>query len=76
MKIYASQEYVQEKLIDKIPVPATAEVGQVLVVKTVDANGKPSEWECVDPFVLTDETTGIKYKLSVIDSKVTLTEVT
>lgn len=31
-----------------IPSPATAQVGQTIVVKSVDANGKPTEWECVD----------------------------
>ena len=31
-----------------IPSPATAQVGQTIVVKTVDANGKPTDWECVD----------------------------
>ena len=31
-----------------IPVPATAEVGQVVAVKAVDENGKPTEWEAVD----------------------------
>lgn len=28
--------------------PSTATVGQTLVVKAVDENGKPTEWECVD----------------------------
>ncbi len=31
-----------------IPVPATAKVGQTVVVKAVDANGKPTEWEAAD----------------------------
>lgn len=31
-----------------IPVPETAEVGQTIVVKAVDENGKPTEWECAD----------------------------
>jgi hypothetical protein len=31
-----------------IPVPATASVGQTIVVKSVDENGKPTEWEAVD----------------------------
>lgn len=30
--------------IGAIPVPATAEVGQTVVVKAVDENGKPTEW--------------------------------
>lgn len=33
---------------DYIPVPSTAEVGQIIVVKAVDENGKPTEWEAVD----------------------------
>lgn len=33
---------------DYIPIPASAEVGQTIVVKTVDENGKPTEWEAVD----------------------------
>lgn len=33
---------------DYIPVPSTAEVGQTIVVKAVDKNGKPTEWEAVD----------------------------
>ena len=32
---------------DYIPAPATAEVGQVIAVKAVDENGKPTEWEAV-----------------------------
>lgn len=31
-----------------IPAPATAEVGQTIVVKAVDEDGKPTEWECAD----------------------------
>jgi hypothetical protein len=31
-----------------IPVPETAEVGQTIVVKAVDENGKPTEWEAAD----------------------------
>lgn len=33
---------------DYIPIPATAEVGQTIVVKAVDENGKPTEWEAAD----------------------------
>lgn len=33
---------------DYIPVPSTAEVGQTIVVKAVDENGKPTEWEAAD----------------------------
>ena len=31
-----------------IPAPETAEVGQTIVVKTVDADGRPTEWEAAD----------------------------
>ena len=34
--------------IEYIPAPATAEVGQTIVVKAVDENGKPTEWEAAD----------------------------
>lgn len=34
--------------IGAIPVPATASVGQVIAVKAVDADGRPTEWEAVD----------------------------
>ena len=35
-------------LSNYIPRPFTAEVGQTIVVKSVDANGKPAAWECAD----------------------------
>ncbi|MCI7325239.1 hypothetical protein MR657_07470 [bacterium] len=34
--------------VDYITIPASAEVGQTIVVKAVDENGKPTEWEAVD----------------------------
>lgn len=33
---------------DYIPIPASAKVGQTIVVKAVDEDGKPTEWEAVD----------------------------
>ena len=33
---------------DAVKVTATAQVGQTLIVKAIDENGKPIEWECVD----------------------------
>lgn len=33
---------------DSIPAPSTASIGQTIVVKAVDENGKPTEWESVD----------------------------
>jgi hypothetical protein len=74
-KIYASQDYVSEALKDKISVPISVTVGQTIVVKSVDENGKPTEWEAVDQFVLTDEDTGAKYKLSVSNGKLEMAEV-
>lgn len=41
-------ESVQQEISGKIDAPQTAEVGQVLAVKAVDASGKPTEWEVVD----------------------------
>lgn len=35
-------------LADRIAPPATAQVGQTIVVKTVDADGRPTEWETAD----------------------------
>ena len=32
---------------DYIPSPAAASIGQTIVVKSVDENGKPTEWEAV-----------------------------
>ena len=34
--------------VEYIAPPTTAEVGQILSVKSVDENGKPTEWEVVD----------------------------
>lgn len=33
---------------EAIPIPQTASVGQVLAVKAVDKNGKPTKWEAAD----------------------------
>jgi hypothetical protein len=40
-----AKKFTKLTLGDVIPTPATAEVGQTIVVKTVDENGKPTEWE-------------------------------
>lgn len=34
--------------VGAIPAPATAQVGQTIVVKEVDEDGKPVSWECAD----------------------------
>ena len=44
---------VQNKIItaalaEKITAPATASVGQIIKVKSVDSTGKPTEWEAAD----------------------------
>lgn len=36
------------RVSDSIPTPLTAQVGQTIVVKAVDENGKPTEWECIN----------------------------
>lgn len=42
------EEFAAKLAEDHIPVPATAEVGQTIVVKAVDESGKPTEWETAD----------------------------
>lgn len=39
---------IDELLEKRVLSPESAAVGQVIVVKSVDENGKPIEWECVD----------------------------
>lgn len=48
-----SEKPVQNKVVtaalaEKITAPATAAVGQIIKVKSVDTSGKPTEWEAVD----------------------------
>lgn len=47
-KKLSTEEYVNSEIADCIKAPATAEVGQTIVVKAVDENGKPTEWEAAD----------------------------
>lgn len=48
-KRIASEDYVNSAIANEaIKSPLTAAVGQTIVVKAVDENGKPIEWECVD----------------------------
>ena len=56
--------------IGAIPAPTTASIGQAVVVKAVDENGKPTEWEAVDPMVVSSSTSGStkKFKITVDDS--------
>ena len=44
----ADAKAVGDALDTKIPIPQTATVGQVISVKAVDDEGKPTEWEPVD----------------------------
>ena len=48
MALMISWEQVQELVADKITAPATAKVGQTIVVKAVDDTGRPTEWEAAD----------------------------
>lgn len=60
------------KSSDVIPIPSTAQVGQTIVIKSIDENGKPKEWESIDPWIITSSTEGSakKFKLTIDDSGV------
>lgn len=73
--------YVEYKIFKEFVTPkvATAQVGQTIVVKSVDENGKPTEWETVDPWVMISSTEGSskKFKLTIDDNgSITITEIT
>lgn len=70
----AAQGVVLKGLIDAIPVPNSAEIGQYFCVSSVDENGKITSVEAVDPWVLSDEVTGTKYRLSIVNGKLTMAE--
>ena len=53
----ADQEEVTRLSGEKIDKPASGVVGQVLAVKTVDENGRPTEWETADVSTLSGTTT-------------------
>lgn len=59
--------------VGAIPAPTDVKVGQYFKVSSV-ANGKITGIEAVDPWILSDEVTGTKYKLSVVKGKLTMTE--
>ena len=66
-------------LPDAVITPTTAQVGQTIVVKTVDETGKPTEWEAVDlpeTSTLIDRTTGKTYTLYVDNGKLHMEEAT
>jgi hypothetical protein len=74
----ATKKYVDDSTVDKISAPSVMAVGQIIKVKTVDENGKPVEWEAVDPWVITSSTEGStkKFKLTIDDDGVlTATEI-
>ena len=73
--------YVEFKIFKEFATPkvATAQVGQTIVVKSVDENGKPTEWEAVDPWVMPSSTEGSnkKFKLTIDDNgSITISEIT
>ena len=45
---YATEDQLGALSAEKVTRPSTATVGQVIAVKAVDADGKPTEWEAVD----------------------------
>ena len=59
--------------VGAIPAPTDVKVGQYFKVSSV-ANGKITGIEAVDPWILSDEVTGTKYKLSMVKGKLTMTE--
>jgi hypothetical protein len=72
------------KIPESIPVPETAEVGQTIVVKAVDENGKPTEWEGADvekkyrlikTITLDEEATAIEFSEDEDGNPFALTEV-
>lgn len=69
----------EEYLPSTTPKVEKASVGQVVVIKSVDKNGKPTAWEAIDPWVVQSSTVGSnkKFRLSVDDSgAITATEIT
>lgn len=44
----SEEEFARKLAEDCIPAPATAKVGQTIVVTEVDGDGKPVKWECAD----------------------------
>ena len=78
-QITQNNEDITDKVKDLIlPISTTAQVGQLLSVKAVDENGKPTEWEAVNPeantsgLELVDRTTGAHYNVYVDNGKLTM----
>jgi hypothetical protein len=74
-QVYGVKTIDPRYLPTTIPAIQTAQVGQTIIVKSVDENGKPTKWEAIDPHTLTDTETGKKYQLNVVNGKLTMTEV-
>ena len=55
-------------MLDSIPTPLTAQVGQTIVVKSTDENSKPTEWETVDLLTGTDDAIILAMELGLIES--------
>lgn len=68
--------YVAEEKGHHMPYISNAKVGDIIKISEVDYNGTPTVFEPVDPWVLTDQNTSIKYRLSVIDGELTVEIVT
>lgn len=81
-KLANLEEYIENatnsitpEQIGAISIPSNASSGQILKVKTIDDNGKPIEWETVDPWIITSPN-GTQFKLTIDDEGVlTATEI-
>ena len=59
-KLHVNLPYIHE--------PETTEVGQTIVVKAVDENGKPTEWETADMLTESKVTEMINTALGVVET--------
>lgn len=76
---FTTEKLKESCLPATVPVVQSAAVGQTIVVKAVDEDGKPTEWEATDPMVLASSTEGStkKFKITVDDlGTLTATEIT
>lgn len=78
---FATKDYVDDSVANKITSPTSADVGQALIVKTVDENGTPIEWETANVSTGSGNETNIKVDTSLTvagaaaDAKVTGDEI-
>lgn len=66
--VQGAVDEIKEEIDSKVTIPQTATVGQILSVKAVDGEGKPTEWETADKpegFNYPDETARIGQSLYV-----------